>query len=119
MLQLHGAVRTLIVWFTLLLTWSAYVMWCYGTDILKYILSESGLFAFYNALSTATPALMPPGLITVLLLLMVLAIGGMLSTLTLVGWSLFVNACSVPFMAMQWLRGRSGHARASADAALK
>lgn len=119
MLQLHGAVRTLIVWFTLLLTWSAYVMWCYGTPVLKYILSESGLFAFYNALSTVTTGLMPPGLITVLLLLIVLAIGGVLSTLTLVAWSLFVDACAVSLRVVQWLRERTWHAPADADAALK
>ncbi|NIF03496.1 hypothetical protein F3J38_26195 [Pantoea sp. Acro-805] len=104
MLTFSGAARTLIVWFTLFFAWSAVVLWQFGPDIVKTIMTESHLFAFDLASRMVQSDMVPPGIITALLVLMVLAAGGVLSALTIVCWNLLCFICCLPLMAGVWLQ---------------
>lgn len=106
MLTFHGAVRTFILWFTLFFAWSAYLLWQYGPDIVKVIMSESHLFAYDLTLRMTQHDLIPPGIITVLLVLTVAAAGGVLAALTLACWNLLFFACGAPLLAGHWLLRR-------------
>ncbi|MGE9553661.1 hypothetical protein ACQPT2_21290 [Erwinia amylovora] len=119
MLTLNGAARTLILWFTLFFTWSACLLWQYGPDIVKVIMSDSHLFAYDLALRTAQHDLMPPGVITALLVLIVLSAGAVLSALTLACWNLFFLACGIPLMAGYWLFRRTGLINTPSSVTLK
>ncbi|MDF7662751.1 hypothetical protein PUG81_27660 [Erwiniaceae bacterium L1_54_6] len=86
MLQNHGAVRTLIAWFTLFFAWSASVLWFHGVMLMKFMMSNSSLFAYDLALRS-TGSLLPDG-IPLLLTFMVLAAGAVLATGSLAAVSL-------------------------------
>lgn len=87
MLQNPGAVRTLIAWFTLFFAWSASVLWFQGVALMKFMMSNSSLFAYDFALRS-TGTLLPDGIPLMLLALLVLASGAVLSTGSLVAVSL-------------------------------
>ncbi|WP_243207493.1 MULTISPECIES: hypothetical protein [unclassified Pantoea] len=86
MLTLSGAARTFIVWLTLFFAWSAIVLWQFGPDIVKTIMSHSQLFAWDLTTRMVQGDMMPPGIITLLLVLLVLTAGCVLSALTLACW---------------------------------
>ncbi|TQC69981.1 hypothetical protein [Pantoea dispersa] len=119
MLTFNGAARTLIVWTTLFFAWSALVLWQFGPDIVKTIMTESNLFAFDLATRTMQGNMMPPGVITALLVLLVLTAGSVLSALTLACWNLLFFACGLPLMAGHWLQRRTGHNHTPALRTLK
>ncbi|WP_261643064.1 hypothetical protein [Erwinia mallotivora] len=108
MFTFNGAARTLILWFTLFFTWSACLLWQYGSDIVKVIMSDSHLFAYDLALRMTQNDLMPPGVITALVVLIVLSAGAVLSALTLACWNLFFVVCGIPLMAGYWFLRRTG-----------
>lgn len=82
MLQINGAVRTLIAWFTLFFVWSAYVLWFHGVALMKFIMSTSSLFIY--DLSIHTQGNLPQsGVPFLLLTLIVLAAGATLASATL------------------------------------
>ena len=87
MLQNHGAVRTLIAWFTLFFAWSASVLWFHGVLLMKFIMSNSSLFTYDLALRS-TGTLLADGIPLMLLTFLVLAAGAALSTGSLVAVSL-------------------------------
>ncbi|MBP2200600.1 hypothetical protein [Pantoea cypripedii] len=87
MLQNHGAVRTLIAWFTLFFAWSASVLWFHGVMLMKFMMSNSSLFAYDLALRS-TGTLLPDGIPLLLLTFMVLAAGAVLATGSLAAVSL-------------------------------
>ncbi|GJL36756.1 hypothetical protein TUM17576_35760 [Enterobacter hormaechei] len=111
MLQINGAVRTFILWFTLFLAWSTYVLWHYGADIVKFIFSNSNLFAFDLAMRSVQSTLMPSGVVTFLVVLLVMTAGAVLSTLTLMCCSLLYGLSSSVLMAGNWLLRRAGLVR--------
>lgn len=119
MLTFTGAARTLIVWFTLFFAWSALVLWQFGPDIVKTIMTESHLFAFDLATRTMQGDMMPPGIITALLVLLVLTAGGVLSALTIVCWNLLCFICGLPLMAGVWLQRRKFPGRPAVTGTLK
>lgn len=82
MLQNHGAVRTLIAWFTLFFAWSASVLWFHGVLLMKLIMSNSSLFAFDLAMRS-TGTLLPDGIPLMLLALLVLAAGALMASFSL------------------------------------
>lgn len=98
MLTLNGAVRTFIIWLTLCFAWSAIVLWQFGPDIVKTIMSHSHLFAWDLATRMVQGDMMPPGVITLLLVLLVLTAGCVLSGLTLACWNLFFS----PVLSPSW-----------------
>jgi len=82
MLQINGAVRTQIAWFTLFFIWSAYVLWFHGIALMKFIMSTSSLFIY--DLSLHTPGnLFQSGVPVLQLTLIVLAAGAALASATL------------------------------------
>lgn len=83
MLQINGAVRTLIAWFTLFFVWSAYVLWFHGINLMKFTMSSSSLFAYDLSLNTAQN-LPQSGVLVIVLTLLVLAAGAVLASTTLV-----------------------------------
>lgn len=83
MLQINGAVRTLIAWFTLFFLWSAFVLWFHGITLMKFIMSTSSLFTYERAIHTAGN-LFEGGTPILLLTLTVLAAGAVLASTTLV-----------------------------------
>lgn len=83
MLQINGAVRTLIAWFTLFFVWSAFVLWFHGITLTKFIMSTSSLFTYDLAIHTAEN-LPQSGVPALLLTLTVLAAGAVLASTTLV-----------------------------------
>ncbi len=119
MLTLNGAVRTIILWFSLFFAWSAYLLWQYGPEIVKVIMSDSHLFAYDLGLRMMQHDLMPPGVITVLLVLIVLSAGGVLAALTLACWNLLFFTCGIPLLAGHWLLRRSGFIRTPSSRILK
>ena len=118
MLTFTGAARTLIVWFTLFFAWSAVVLWQFGPDIVRTIMTESHLFAFDLASRMVQNDMVPPGIITALLILLVLTAGGVLSSLTMVCWNLLCFTCGLPLMAGVWLLRRTGLIRTPASVTL-
>ncbi|KAA8669035.1 hypothetical protein [Pantoea dispersa] len=119
MLTFNGAARTLIVWTTLFFAWSALVLWQFGPDIVRTLMTHSQLYAYDLATRTMQGNMMPPGVITALLVLLVLTAGGVLSALTLACWNLLFLACGLPLMAGHWLMRRTGHNRTPALRTLK
>ncbi len=119
MLTFTGAARTLIVWFTLFFAWSAVVLWQFGPDIVKTIMTESHLFAFDLASRMVQNDMVPPGIITALLILLVLTAGGVLSSLTIVFWNLLCFTCGLPLMAGVWLQRRKFLSRPAVTGTLK
>jgi len=83
MLQINGAVRTLIAWFTLFFVWSAFVLWFHGITLIKFIMSTSSLFTYDLAIHSAEN-LPQSGVPVLLLTLTVLAAGAVLASTTLV-----------------------------------
>lgn len=119
MLTFSGAARTLIVWFTLFFAWSAVVLWQFGPDIVRTLMTHSQLYTYDLATRTMQGDMMPPGVITALLVLLVLTAGSVLSALTLACWNLLFFACGLPLMAGHWLLRRTGHNRTPALRTLK
>lgn len=108
MLTFNGAARTLIVWITLFFAWSALVLWHFGPDIVKTLMAHSQLYPYDLATRMTQGDMMPPGVITALLVLVVLTAGCVLSSLTLACWNLVIFACCMPVMAGLWLLRRTG-----------
>ncbi|WP_397324825.1 hypothetical protein [Pantoea agglomerans] len=119
MLTLSGAARTFIIWLALFFAWSAVVLWQFGPDIVKNIMSHSHLFARDLAIRTVQGDMMPPGVITLLLVLLVLTASCVLSALTLACWNLLIFTCAIPVMAGVWLLRRTGLIRIPASVTLK
>lgn len=119
MLTLSCAARTFIIWLTLFFAWSAIVLLQFGPDIVKTIMSHSHLFAWDLATRMVQGDMMPPGIITLLLVLLVLTAGCVLSALTLACWNLFIFTCPIPVMAGVWLLRRTGLIRTPASVTLK
>lgn len=119
MLTLSGAARTFIIWLTLFFAWSAIVLLQFGPDIVKTIMSHSHLFAWDLATRMVQGDMMPPGIITLLLVLLVLTAGCVLSALTLACWNLFIFTCAIPVMAGVWQLSRTGLIRTPASVTLK
>ena len=61
-------------------------LWHCGADIARFIMSDSNLFVYDLAMRTLQGDMMPPGVITALLVLSVLAAGSLLATVTLHIW---------------------------------
>ncbi|MCX2202540.1 hypothetical protein LDO48_23405 [Pantoea agglomerans] len=61
MLTLNGAARTFVIWLTLCFAWSAIVLWQFGPDIVKTIMSHSHLYAWDLATRMVQGDIMPPG----------------------------------------------------------
>lgn len=118
MLPLNGAARTFVIWLTLCFAWGAIVLWQFGPDIVKTIMSHSHLFVWDLATRMAQGGMMPSGIITLLLFLLVMTAGCVLSALTLVCWNLFVFTCAIPVMASVWLLRRAGLIRTPASITL-
>lgn len=119
MLTLSGAARTFIIWLTLFFAWSALVLWQFGPDIVRTLMAHSQLYAYDLATRTMQAGMMPPGIITALLVLLVLTAGCVLSALTLACWNLVIFACCLPVMAGLWLLRRAGLIRTPAPGTLK
>ena len=119
MLTLNGAARTFVVWLILCFAWSAIVLWQSGPDIVKTIMSYSQLFTWDLATRMVQGDMMPPGVITLLLVLLVMTAGCVLSGLTLACWNLFIFACAIPVMAGIWLLRRAGLIRTPTSVTLK
>ncbi|WP_336749835.1 hypothetical protein [Pantoea vagans] len=119
MLPLNGAARTFVIWLTLCFAWSAIVLWQFGPDIVKTIMSHSQLFAWDLATRMVQGDMMPPGVITLLLFLLVMTAGCVLSALTLVCWNLAIFACWIPVISGFWLLRRTGLIRTPASVTLK
>ncbi|MGC0946829.1 hypothetical protein WKH55_20520 [Pantoea agglomerans] len=119
MLTLSGAARTFIVWLTLFFAWSAIVLWQFGPDIVKTIMSHSQLFAWDLTTRMVQGDMMPPGIITLLLFLLVLTAGCVMSALTLACWNLAIFTCGIPVIAGFWLLRRTGLIRTPASVTLK
>lgn len=86
MLTFNGAARTLIVWLTLFCVFSAGVLLQYGTLLVKFLMSHSSFYAWDLAMRMTQGDMMPAGVITALLVLIVLAAGSVLATATLTVW---------------------------------
>ncbi|MGC0796151.1 hypothetical protein WKH63_21615 [Pantoea agglomerans] len=119
MLTLNGAARTFVIWLTLCFAWSAIVLWQFGPDIVKTIMSHSHLFAWDLATRMVQGDMMPPGVITLLLVLLVMTAGCVLSALTLACWNLIIFTCAIPVGASVWLLRRAGLIRPPASVTLK
>ena len=119
MLTFSGAARTLIVWFTLFFAWSAVVLWQFGPDIVRTLMTHSQLYTYDLATRMMQGDMMPPGVITALLVLLVLTAGGVLSSLTMVCWNLLCFICGLPLMAGVWLQRRKFPGRPAATGTLK
>ena len=78
----YPSVRDLIAWFTLFFLWSAFVLWSHGVALLQLIMQESHLYAFSLALRHSDSEMLPDALPVVLLVMLVLAIGACLSSVT-------------------------------------
>jgi len=87
MLTLSGAARTLIVWITLFFIFSALVLLQYGMLLVKFLMSHSSFYAWDLAMRTLQGDMMPAGVITMLLMLSILAIGSALATAALYLWN--------------------------------
>ncbi|PWK94329.1 hypothetical protein C7431_11166 [Pantoea allii] len=108
MLQFNGAVRTAITWFTLFLSWSAFLLWRYGMQLHQFITSHSNLFTYELAVRTLQSDMMPQGIIPFLMALLTLTAGAVLSVLTLLCWNIGFFACARSVLAGERLMKRTG-----------
>lgn len=76
--MLYKSARGLMAWFTLFFIWSAFVLWYHGVALLQFIMHDSNLYAFSLALRQTRSDMLP----VVLLMMLVLAVGAFLSSVT-------------------------------------
>lgn len=78
----YKSARGLMAWFTLFFIWSAFVLWYHGVALLQFIMHDSYLYAYSLALHPNSNTLLPDALPVVLLIMLVLAAGAFLSSVT-------------------------------------
>ena len=78
----YKSARDLMAWFTLFFVWSAFVLWHHGVAPLQLIMHDSNLYAFSLALRQASSDMLSDALPVILLVMLVLAVGAFLSSLT-------------------------------------
>jgi hypothetical protein len=78
----YKSARGLMAWFTLFFIWSAFVLWYHGVALLQLIMHDSNLYAFSMALRPIGSDIRPDALPVVLLMMLVLAVGAFLSSVT-------------------------------------
>lgn len=105
MLQSTGAARTVLSWLTLFFTWSAFLLWQHGGTLMQVIMTQSNLFAYDLARRMAGDGMMPPGVITVLVILLVLAGGSLLASASLLAVSLLSRLLFILAYALRSLAG--------------
>jgi len=82
LLMLYKSARGLMAWFTLFFIWSAFVLWYHGVGLLQFIMHDSNLYSFSLALRQTRSDMLPDALPVVLLIMLVLAVGAFLSSVT-------------------------------------
>lgn len=78
----YNSARDLMAWFTLFFIWSAFVLWYQGVSLLQFITHDSYLYAYLLALHPDSNTMLPDVLPLVLLVMLVLAVGAFLSSVT-------------------------------------
>ncbi|MFD3227330.1 hypothetical protein, partial [Rahnella aceris] len=91
----YKSARGLMAWFTLFFIWSAFVLWYHGVALLQLIMHDSNLYAFSMALRLIGSDIRPDALPVVLLMMLVLAVGAFLSSVTVA----MINAVAFLFRA--------------------
>ncbi|MFU2319305.1 hypothetical protein [Rahnella sp. PCH160] len=72
----------MMTWFTLFFIWSAFILWYHGVSLLQFIIHDSYLYTYSLALHPDSNTLLPDALPVVLLVMLVLAVGAFLSSVT-------------------------------------
>ncbi|TPG56809.1 hypothetical protein [Ewingella americana] len=80
----YKSARGLMAWFTLFFIWNAFVLWYHGVALLQFIMRDSHLYAFSLALRQTRSDMLPDALPVVLMMMLVLAVGALLSSATVV-----------------------------------
>lgn len=93
--MLHKSAHGLMAWFTLFFIWSAFVLWYHGVTLLQFIMHDSNFYAFSLALQQTRSDMLLDALPVVLLMMLVLAVGAFLSSVTVA----MINAVAFLFRA--------------------